>query len=50
MKQREELQVTERNKRGENFDLKISHLKRKVHSKHAIKAQRGRRGIFVLFP
>jgi hypothetical protein len=49
MKLREELQVTEINKRGKKFDLKISLLKRKVHSKHAMKSQRGRRGIFILF-
>jgi hypothetical protein len=49
MKLREELQVTETNKRGENFDFKNSHLRRKVHSKHAMKAQRERKGTFIRF-
>jgi hypothetical protein len=49
MKLKEELQVTETNKRGEKFDLKVFHLKRKVHSKHTMKAQRRRKGIFINF-
>lgn len=51
MKLREELQVTETNKKGEKLCLKCSHLKRKVHSKYAMKAPRGKEtySTFILF-